>query len=265
VNKFQYMLAPLEDITSNALRTVCFNHGADITFTELARVDALARKNKSTWERVVQEDETPTVIQLLGSKEESFKKFFKMFEPKNGFLGFNLNMGCSSPRVIKMGQGCALMKRIAKSQNLVNLIKDNGYPVSIKMRLGLNKFEKQKKSYINLINNTDADFFIVHARHGAQTLDDSADMSVFSECVATGKDVIANGDITTSEQVEQLKSIGLKGVMIGRAAVMNPEIFAKLKGLDCVGLEAIKKEFIELTEKYNEPSRYKENVLKWMK
>ena len=265
MNKFQYMLAPLEDITGNAFRTVCFNHGADITFTELARVDALARKNKSTWERVVQKDETPTVIQLLGSKDESFKKFFKLFEPKKGFLGFNLNMGCSSPRVVQMGQGCALMKRVAKSQKIVQLIKDQGYPVSIKMRLGLNKFEKQKKIYINLINNTDADFFIVHARHGAQTLDDPADMSVYSDCVETGKEIIANGDIKTSKQVEKLKSIGLKGVMIGRAAVMNPSVFAKLKGNDCVEIEAIKKEFIELSEKYNEPLRYRENVLKWMK
>jgi len=264
MDKFQYMLAPLENITGNAFRTVCFRHGADLTFTELARVGALARKNKSTSERIIQHDETPTIIQLLGIEDRLFKKFLNMFEPKKGFEGFNINMGCSSPNVVRLGQGCALMKRIAKSQKLVQIIKDMSYPVSIKMRLGLDSYEKEKKVYLNLINEVDADFFIVHARHGMQTLANPADMSIYPECVATGKEIIANGDITTKEQVEHLKSIGLKGVMIGRAAVTNPEIFAKLKGMDCLGIEAIKKEFIELIEKYNEPLRYKKNVLKWM-
>ncbi len=85
--------------------------------------------------------------------------------------------------------------------------------------------------YINLINKVDADFFIVHARHAAEALTTNhADKSVYPECVATEKNIIANGDITTPEQVEHLKSIGLKGVMIGRAAIADPQIFAKMKG-----------------------------------
>lgn len=263
-DEFQYMLAPLENFTSNAFRTVCFRHGADLTFTELARVDALARKNKATWERIIQKDETPTVIQLLGTKEPLFKKFLSTFEPKKGFEGFNINMGCASPDAIKLGQGCALMKRIAKSQKIIQTIKDIGYSVSIKMRLGLNNSEKQKKVYINLINGADADFFIVHAKHGAQTSMEPADMSIYPECVATGKDIIANGGITSKEQVERLKSIGLKGVMIGRAAITDPQIFSKMKGLDCTGTDVIKNEFIELTKKYHEHLRYKKNILKWM-
>ena len=265
MDKFQYMLAPLEDVTSNALRSVCFKHGADVTCTELARVEALARKNKSTWERIVQHDETPTMIQLLGAKERMFAKFLPMFEPKKGFTGFNLNLGCSSPNVIQMGQGCALVKRISKTQKIVKLIQDAGYPVSIKMRLGLNLFEKKKKVYLNLINKVDADFFIVHARHAAETLKNPADKSIYPACVATEKNIIANGDITTPEQVEHLKSIGLKGVMIGRAAIEDPQIFAKMKGMPSTGTDVIKKEFVEFTKRFHEHPKYSKNVLKWMK
>ena len=261
---FQYMLAPIEDMTSNAFRTVCFRHGADITFTELTRVEALARKNKCTWERIIFKDETPAIIQLLGAKEQMFKRFLSMFEPQKGFMGFNINMGCPSPDAVKIGQGCALMKRVAKSQKLVELIKDRGYHVSVKMRLGLNRFEKEKKAYLNIIRAVKADFFVVHARHGGQTYAEPADMSVYPECAATGKDIIANGDITTKEQVELLKSAGIKGVMIGRAAISDPSIFARLKGIECPPAEALKKEFVALSEKYCEPFRYRKNILKWI-
>ncbi len=56
----------------------------------------------------------------------------------------------------------------------------------------MNKFEKEKKVYLNLINEVDADFFIVHARHGQETYEDPVDSSVYEECVKTNKIIIAN-------------------------------------------------------------------------
>jgi len=93
----------------------------------------------------------------------------------------------------------------------------------------MNKFEKEKKTYLNLIKEVDADFFIVHAKHGKERSKDPADFSVYKECVETNKVIIANGDIKTKEQIEYLKSIGVKGAMIGRAAVEDPSIFKRLK------------------------------------
>jgi len=125
--------------------------------------------------------------------------------------------------------GCALIKRIAKVKKLVQVIRDYNYPVSLKIRLGMNKFEKDKKVYLNLIKEVDADFFIVHAKHGKESYSDDSDFSVYKECVETGKVIIANGDIETKEQIEFLKSIGVKGAMIGRAAIKNKNIFKSLR------------------------------------
>ncbi|MBW2998497.1 tRNA-dihydrouridine synthase, partial [Candidatus Woesearchaeota archaeon] len=130
---------------------------------------------------------------------------------------------------IQKGIGCALIKRITKVNKLVKVIKDHGYSPSIKIRLGMNEFEKRRKNYLHLIEQVDADFFIVHARDGSQTYNDPADFSVYEECVKTGKVIIANGDIKTKKQVDELKKIGVKGVMIGREAVSNPRIFNELK------------------------------------
>ena len=65
----------------------------------------------------------------------------------------------------------------------------------------------------------------VHARTAAQTLDDKADFHVYSACKDTGKKIVANGDIRTKEQIVDLKKSGLYGVMIGRAAKVNPRVF----------------------------------------
>lgn len=226
---FKLMLAPLEGHSTPEFRNLCYQNGADVTFTEMARLSALARKNKSTLEKISIPKNIPTWIQISGSNENELEKFLNDFKPSDGFLGFNLNLGCPSPSVIKQGLGCALIKRVTKVQNMVNIIKNHGYKVSIKLRLGMNQYEKEKKVYLNLINNVDADFFIVHGRHGKERENNPNDFEVYKECVKTGKIIIANGDIKTKEQIKHLKSIGVKGAMIGRAAIENPNIFSLLK------------------------------------
>lgn len=264
-DKFRYILAPIEDMTSNAFRTICHKYGADLTFTEMTRAEGLAKKNQSTWSRLVFHDNTPTEIQLLGAREMHIKKFLSMFEPHKGFEGFNLNFGCPSPHVVNQGQGCALVRRISKARKLVDAIKSYGYKVSIKMRLGMNQQDKEKKVYLNLIKAVKASYFILHARYGAQTYTEPADFKVYSDCVKTGKNIIANGDITTKEQVKVLKEQGLKGVMIGRAAIRDPGIFNRLKGITIPPKEEIIKEFISLSRSYEEPFKYVKNIEKHSK
>ncbi|MFH1364880.1 MAG: tRNA-dihydrouridine synthase family protein [Candidatus Aenigmatarchaeota archaeon] len=256
------MLAPLEDMTSNAFRTLCHRYGADLTFTEMAKVGALAKNNKSTWSRLECKDETPTVIQLLGSKEQHFRKFLDMFEPSKAFRGFNINLGCPSPDVIKFGQGCAMIRKISKTRKIIDIFRDYGFDVSIKMRLGMNEKEKEYKVYLKIIESADADFFVIHARHGMQTYASPADFEVYEECAKTGKVIIANGDIRTMEQVEYLKDIGINGVMIGRSAVLDPAIFNRLKDLPSPQPKKIKEEYLILSEKFQEPLKYKNNILR---
>ena len=117
------------------------------------------------------------------------------------------------------------------------------------MRLGASEFEKKVKVYMNQLNGTNPDYFIVHARTGVQSYTDRPDYSVFEECVSSGKTIIANGDIDSLAKVEELKKIGVKGVMIGRAAVRNPAIFDLLKGKSIPTPDELKKEYSLLAEK----------------
>ncbi len=256
------MSAPIEDVTDSVFRNLAHKYGADLTFTEMARIESLVRNNQSTWDRLKITDAVPTQIQLLGANEHSLKKVIDRFVPTNGFTGFNLNLGCPSPDMIKLGYGCALIKRISKVRKLVAVIHDQGYPCTIKMRLGLNKFEKDKKVYINLIDAVDAEFFVVHTRYGSQTYAELADHSVLKECLKIGKPIVANGDIDSLEKVEFLKSLGVNGVMIGRAAVKDLAIFNRIKGIPAPSVEELRKEYVTLSEKVDSRFRYRENVLK---
>ena len=179
--KLLFMLAPMEDITDNAFRELCFRHGADLTFTVMARLSGLAARNGNTERKIELLNDVPSQIQIVAMREGDLKSFLGRFEPTGGFAGFNFNIGCPSPQYVRQGLGCAMMKRVSKLNRMVNAVKNHGHPCSVKMRLGMNLFEKQRKVYLNVIKGIDADFFIVHARHGAEHYDAPPDYSVFPE------------------------------------------------------------------------------------
>ena len=258
---FRFMLAPMEEHTDSAFRTLCFRHGADLTFTEMAKIDGLARNNKPTLSKALRLDSTPTQIQILPGRDEMLDKYLKNFKPSEGFMGFNFNFGCPAPEVQKVGRGSAMVKRVTKANRLIAIVRKYNYPVSLKIRLGASAFEKSVKVYMNLINGTNPDFFVVHARTGEDTYAHKPDYSVFEECVSSGKEIIANGDIQTPKELSEVKKMGVKGVMIGRAAICNPAIFDLLKGKEVPSFEELKKEYSLLAKKYNSSPRHKKNIL----
>jgi tRNA-dihydrouridine synthase len=260
--KLLFMLAPMEDITDNAFRELCFRHGADLTFTVMARLSGLAARNANTERKIELLNDVPSQIQLVALREGDLKSFLGRFKPTEGFAGFNFNIGCPSPQYVRQGLGCAMMKRLSKLNMLVRMVKNHGYPCSVKMRLGMNLFEKQRKVYLNVIKGVDADFFIVHARHGAERYDAPPDYSVLPECVATGKDIIANGNIDSAEKVAFMRDMCVKGVMIGRAAVRDPGIFGRLKGIEEPEALALRNEYALLADKYGVVNKYRSNITK---
>lgn len=269
---FRFLLAPLEDYSDNAFRTLCFNHGADLTFTEMARVEGFVRRNKPTLKKAEIHDATPVEIQLLAGREDQLEKYLAGFSPFPGFMGFNLNLSCPSKDVMKSGRGAAMVKRVAKTQRLAALIKKK-FPevsVSLKLRPGMNDFEKKHKVYLNSIKGVDADYYIVHAKTASQRSDEPCDDSIYTECVeaANKKPIIANGGLNSVVKIKKVQSMGVKGIMIGRAAIKNPAIFDCLKnGLNMQNkkipsIEELKNEYLFLSKKFNAPSKYNENVLK---
>ncbi len=225
------MLASLERYSDSVFRTLCYNHGAELTFTEMAHVNSFLNRNRGSFQKIEPRDSTPVQIQILSSNEGKLDRFLSGFKPFDGFMGFNLNLSCPSKDVIRQGKGAAMVKRATKTGKLVALIRNHGYPVSVKIRLGLNQYEKDNKLYLNNLGRVDPDFFVVHAKHAGQSSGEPEDDSVYPECVeaARGIPVIANGGIDSPEKVLSLMEMGVGGVMMGRPAMGNPAIFDLIK------------------------------------
>jgi tRNA-dihydrouridine synthase len=225
------MLASLERYSDSVFRTLCYNHGADLTFTEMAHVNSFLKRNKDSLQKIEPRDSTPVQIQVLSSNEGELDRFLSDFKPFEGFEGFNLNLSCPSKDVIRQGKGAAMVKRAAKTAKLVALIREHGHPVSVKICLGLNQFEKGNKLYLNNLSGANPDFFVVHAKHAGQSSAEPEDNTVYPECVeaARGIPVIANGGIDTVEKVRSMMTMGVSGVMMGRPAMGNPAIFDLMK------------------------------------
>ncbi len=260
-------LAPLEDITGPVFRRLCHEFGADYTYTEMARLDSLLKKNKSSWEKISLFPNTPTTVQILINKTKGLNTF--LAEIQNNFpeiKSIDLNFGCSSPLILKCGLGAAMIKRVNRINEIIDTIrKHSNYTISIKMRLGMNATEKEHEVYIKTIKETTADKYTVHARHAKQKLDKKADWSVFEKCVATGKTIIANGDIKSKEDIITLNKIGVSEFMIGRAAMSNPEVFALMRDGNDKGSAFIKNKYMELLASCKERSKYFDNFLKYLK
>jgi tRNA-dihydrouridine synthase len=268
------MLASLERYSDSVFRTLFYNHGADLTFTEMAHVNSFLKRNKMSLEKIEPKDATPVQIQILSSNEGKLDRFLSDFKPFVGFKGFNLNLSCPSKDVIRQGKGAAMVKRATKTARLVSLIRDHGYHVSVKIRLGLNQFEKDNKLYLNNLGGVDPDFFIVHAKHAAQSSGEREDYSVYPECVeaARGIPLIANGGIETPEIAQSLVEMGVDGVMMGRPAIRNPMIFDLMKNelgfnnppKPIPTIDDLKREYKDIYKAIGGSKKYRSRFLKIM-
>ena len=71
----QLWLSPMESVSDLGFRTICYEHGASLTFTEMIRASALVQENKATTSLVdTYSPQVKTGIQLLVSKKEVLQK-----------------------------------------------------------------------------------------------------------------------------------------------------------------------------------------------
>lgn len=232
-------LSPMESVSDLGFRTLCYHHGASLTFTEMIRASALVQGNEATISLV--DSYTPSVktgIQLLVSKKEILQKALAMIregmEKKDGRFSnlsvIDLNFGCPSPEIINIGHGPALLKRTAKMKELLTTLrKESSLPCGIKIRLGLNEAEKNHKVYLRVIkiaNEVGLDYVTVHAKTAADASTAPIDWKVLQEIIAKARiPIVGNGLVVDGPSAKRMTDLGCSAVMLARATVGNPWIF----------------------------------------
>lgn len=227
--KFIYALAPMAGVTDYAFRKICSDLGADMVVTEMISAKALEYNNARTQKMLLEKSNCLKAIQLFGHDEKAIAKVVA-----SGILDqfdiIDFNCGCPAKKIVGNNDGSAMMRNIEHTRKVLQALRDNtSKPISVKFRLGIDN-NINYIEFAKMCEQVGVDFITLHARTREQGYSGEVNKTAYSLLIkSVNIPVIWSGDIATTKDVKYAKSIGCAGVMIGREALGNPEIFSRLK------------------------------------
>lgn len=229
-----FFLAPLAGITDAPFRRICKEQGAGLVYSEMISGKGLYYNDKAT-ERLLKiyEDEKPVAFQIFGSEPEIMGiTAEKLADRENCIL--DINMGCPVPKVVKNGEGSALLKEPKLVEAIIKAaVAKAKKPVTAKIRIGWNADCINAVEIAKAIEAAGASAVGVHGRTREQYYSGKADWEVIRQVKeSVSIPVIGNGDIFNGrDAIRMLEETGCDFVMIARGALGNPWIFREALAL----------------------------------
>jgi tRNA-dihydrouridine synthase B len=252
-----YILAPMAGVTDLPFRLLCKEQGAGLLCMEMISAKALQYKNKNTKALLaIHPDEYPVSLQLFGSDPYIISEMAKQIE-ELPFQILDINMGCPVPKVVKNGEGSALMKDPKLVGRIVGqTVRAIQKPVTVKIRKGFDDAHVNAVEIAKAAEEAGAAAVAVHGRTREQYYSGRADWDIIRQVKeAVAIPVIGNGDVVSGETARaMMEQTGCDGVMIGRAAQGNPWIFSELAGY-CRTCEGQALEYCRTGAKQESPPR----------
>ena len=229
-----YLLAPMAELSHRGLRELLEGFGGcDEYFTEMISAAALfAGGPYEQW--YIDNGPCPEklVYQIVGADIGQMVKAAAALDLRE-CKGIDLNMGCSAPLIRKAGAGVAWMASIDRAGELVsrvrNVVKRR---LSIKIRTGLTDDCDYLVKFCRRLEAEGADLIILHPRTAKEKFKRLARWSYVGILRQELRIPIAgNGDITNAEGLIKRTEGPCDAVMVGRAAIRRPWIFAQARGI----------------------------------
>lgn len=225
------VLAPMAGVSDLAYRVIARRMGAAMTTAEMVSAKGLYYKNEKTRDMLkIDPGEHPVALQLFGSEPDIMALGAKEME-KAGADIIDINMGCPMQKVVKNGDGSALMKNVPLAAAVVKaMVQAVHVPVTVKMRLGWTRETENCVELAQAVEEAGASAITVHGRTREDFYTGCADWEKIGEVVeAVHIPVFGNGDVVDGPTAARLmKETGCAGVAIGRAAWGNPWVFERV-------------------------------------
>ncbi|MEM7111795.1 MAG: tRNA-dihydrouridine synthase family protein [Chloroflexota bacterium] len=225
------ILAPMTGYSDVPYRALCRAYGSAMHYTEFVPVEALQGKRNRFWQRLeTKPGEHPMVFQIFGNNAQKILAAALRIEEELGPDIIDINMGCSTRKVSGRGAGVGMMPQPELVEETFSLLSQHlKIPVTGKIRLGWDDEQRNYAKIARIMEDNGASLIAMHARTKVQKYGGQADWDEIGRLrEVVSVPVIGNGDVQVPEDIDRMKAItGCDAVMIGRAAIGNPWIFAR--------------------------------------
>jgi tRNA-dihydrouridine synthase B len=229
--------APMAGVSNGPFRLIARKMGAAAVYSEMVSANGFVKASGEARNYFfhlisVRPDERPVAVQIFGNRSEEMAQAAEQIAALDADI-IDINMGCPVHKVLRRGEGVALMKDLKLAAKVIHEVrKSTGRtPFTVKMRSGLDRNSINAPELCRIAQDQGADAVIVHARTAEQGFSGKADWGLIKTCVQSVKiPVIGNGDIKTGDDAERMvKETGCAGVMVGRGCLGNPWVFQQIK------------------------------------
>ncbi len=225
-------LAPMAGVTDTAYRIIAHDMGCPLCYAEMVSSQGIHFRNERTLDMLKTElAERPIAMQIFANTPEMAAEAAKYVENLGTADILDFNMGCPAPKIVKNGEGSALMREPQKAFAILSAIrKAVKMPFTVKMRKGWDEEHVNVLEMAKLAEEAGVDAIAVHGRTREQFYRDNADWEIIAKVKqSVNIPVIANGDVRSCNDLKKILEVtGADGVMVGRAAQGNPWIFKQL-------------------------------------
>ncbi|RBP67485.1 tRNA-U20-dihydrouridine synthase [Alkalibaculum bacchi] len=228
----KYILAPMAGVTDLPFRLLCKEQGCSLMYTEMISAKGLYYGDKKTRSLIeTLDEEKPIGIQIFGSDPKIMAKVVKEQINDMNFALVDINAGCPAPKIVKNGDGSALMKNPELLGEIVYAVaKESRIPVTVKIRSGWDDAHINAVEVAKIIEEAGANAVTVHGRTREQFYSGKSNWDIIKRVKEQLQiPVIGNGDVKSYKSaISLLDSTKCDGIMIGRGSLGNPWIFSML-------------------------------------